>query len=262
MTGKYDPVAEIRSLPVPPITLRLGSTGRPVRVLCRVLGQLGIVRDWADLSVPAPNEYTPFVRAAVIRAQQQFGLKDDGICGQLTWTRLAGYDKWPKVLQPVLIPSSDQAEVDLRSRIVSIAQHEVGVREMGRNRGVRVDQYIFAAEGQLGEPWCASFCEWVYENAYSPRKAPFDIGRSVPDLMRRAQSRGRTVQPKDVLPGDLVCVTRADGSGRHVGIATSTVDNGYVKTIEGNTNDNGSAEGDGVYARIRPIKRLVFVRAI
>ena len=51
----------------------------------------------------------------------------------------------------------------------------------------------------------------------------------------------------DIKRGDLIVYTFS-----HIGIATSGVDSrGYFTTVEGNTNEAGSREGDGVYRKSR-----------
>jgi hypothetical protein len=45
---------------------------------------------------------------------------------------------------------------------------------------------------------------------------------------------------------------------KHTGLVVSIADGGHlVSTIEGNTNDGGSPEGDGVYARTRKTTEIM-----
>jgi hypothetical protein len=56
----------------------------------------------------------------------------------------------------------------------------------------------------------------------------------------------------DIKRGDIVCFTFS-----HIGIATLPPDsNGFISTVEGNTNGEGSREGDGVYKKTRHISKI------
>jgi len=50
---------------------------------------------------------------------------------------------------------------------------------------------------------------------------------------------------------------------RHVGMIEALRDaSGRFHTIEGNTNSAGSAEGDGVYRKLRSVRNCVFFRTV
>jgi hypothetical protein len=56
----------------------------------------------------------------------------------------------------------------------------------------------------------------------------------------------------DIKRGDIVCFTFS-----HIGIAVGYPDtDGNVLTVEGNTNGDGSREGDGVYKKTRHISKI------
>jgi hypothetical protein len=64
----------------------------------------------------------------------------------------------------------------------------------------------------------------------------------------------RTKKPhgNDILPGDIVVFTFS-----HVGFAISRPDkDGFVKTIEGNTDNAGSREGGGVFEKRRHVSKI------
>ena len=50
--------------------------------------------------------------------------------------------------------------------------------------------------------------------------------------------------------GDIFIMNLGGGNG-HTGIVTKVYPGGAFDTVEGNTNTNGSANGDGVYLRTR-----------
>ena len=54
--------------------------------------------------------------------------------------------------------------------------------------------------------------------------------------------------PGQIVPGMIFVISTSGGHG-HTGLVTRVV-GGKLETIEGNTNDDGSAEGIGVFARV------------
>ncbi len=154
---------------------------------------------------------------------------------------------------------------------VQIAAGEVGVREAGQNSGARVREYQSATWLPPGPwPWCAAFICWVLREA--ARVAPpkwklpktagaYDFENWARDIhpqtgkpMARSGGAATGIQvikpaPAEILVGDIV-IFQFSGGG-HIGIAASTSRGNTFETIEGNTNDGGSREGDGVFRRER-----------
>lgn len=126
--------------------------------------------------------------------------------------------------------------------VVAIASQEIGVREKtGKNDGIRVEEYLHSVGLHRGDKWCAAFVSWVYKKAGYP--AP-RTGWS-PDLFPKK----RLV--KEPVPGDVFGIyIPALGRIAHCGII-ERVASDYRYTLEGNTNNSGGAEGDGVYRRMR-----------
>ena len=60
--------------------------------------------------------------------------------------------------------------------------------------------------------------------------------------------------PALVQPGQIFIIDHGGGYG-HTGIVKS-VNGGFIKTIEGNTNDNHTREGIGVFELTRKIKDI------
>lgn len=94
-----------------------------------------------------------------------------------------------------------------------------------------------------GQPWCAVFASWSYRTA-GVREGSFPVTASVAEAMQWYQDHGRWSEYPSV--GAQVIL----GGNVHTGIVVS-FDGDWIYTIEGNTNTNGSAEGDGVYRRTR-----------
>lgn len=148
----------------------------------------------------------------------------------------------------------------LREKVVRTAESQLFVREKtGQNDGREVERYLRNVGLGKGYAWCAAFVAWCHDennipnaqSAYSPdwfhsnvvyeahEKSP------VPFISQKGQVFGLYFESK--------------GRVAHVGLITGETKFSYT-TIEGNTNDAGSREGDGVYRKIRN-KRSIYVIA-
>lgn len=145
-----------------------------------------------------------------------------------------------------------------------------GVREAtGHNDGPAVELYQAATGNARGDSWCMSWASDVGATmclALWPLKQrawPLPMSGSCDVVLARAKALGllRTTPQ----PGDLFMVLRSDTDATHVGYVTGLLKGTPAfRTIEGNTNDDGSANGNGVYRRQRggPLdrNRYVFLR--
>lgn len=144
--------------------------------------------------------------------------------------------------------------MSLADRICEVAAREVGNREQGgANRGPEIDQYVTEGGGQLGDRWCAFFVRWVVERACAQLNMPNPLKRtgSAYRMVSTAPLHMHTAEP---VRGALFfhdSDTDDVGGPGHCGIVEH-VDHGDLITIEGNTNDKGSRDGDGVLRKIRP----------
>ena len=133
--------------------------------------------------------------------------------------------------------------------IANIARAEVGTHEgMSSGHHNNVQKYspsVPGLEWSQGQPWCATFVAWCAMKAglaeFYPRTASCDIG------YQWFKVRGQLSEYPAIgaqvffgTPADLV----------HTGLVIG-FDKDFVYTIEGNTNDTGSREGDGVYRKAR-----------
>lgn len=154
----------------------------------------------------------------------------------------------------------------VRERIVIYAKFLADVIEVrehgGMNRGEVVEKLLRKAGGNAGMPWCAAFCDALYEAACKAvgTSPDLNIGLSCTALANAAKKLERYHEDiTTVQPGDLVLIKKGAGFG-HVGIAISKANSkGEIATVEGNTNKAGSAEGDGVYRKVRSGSGLGFV---
>lgn len=140
----------------------------------------------------------------------------------------------------------------------SIYDAEIGVREAsGRNDGMRVEEYLASCGRKKGDAWCAAFVTWTFKQAgikavvsgWSP--SWFPAGNTV---YTRGKSGNRTPQTADVLGIYFANLNRV----AHVGFIDAWKEkDSFCITVEGNTNDAGSREGDGVY-RKRRLKSQIY----
>ncbi len=129
---------------------------------------------------------------------------------------------------------------------------QVGTQE--KPRGSNRQPYAALAGHANGQPWCASFAvAGAHVTGFGlPEGASSAYTPAMESAFKRA---GRLfTAPR---PGDFFFVYFPSmGRVAHTGVVYA-VDGGYVKTIEGNSNDEGSREGYEVCRRRRPIKRAL-----
>jgi CHAP domain len=157
----------------------------------------------APPSIPAPKPQLP----------KQSPPRQQPTSSQPTKTQPAR----PPIDQPPPVPVSG----DVRSRIVAVAQSQLGQREdpPGSN----------CTKFGPCEAWCADFATWVWRQA-----GVASIGRIawVPSLVEWGKQRGtwKAGYDNDPKPGDLVIF-----SGLHVGIVETVRPSGVITIIAGNT---------------------------
>ena len=149
----------------------------------------------------------------------------------------------------------------LAGKIAEIAESQIGVRETSTNGGAEIADYQRATWLPVGPwPWCAAFICWVVREAMDAIDANWTFKRprtaGAWDLEKWCLSVDNSAKlkrkPTTVKRGDIVIFTFS-----HVGIAVGDLDaNNMVATVEGNTNDAGSREGDGCYRKRRHLSKI------
>jgi len=173
--------------------------------------------------------------------------KERNVGAGLPKPRNVGVDRTIKPIKKSATTSSGEKEgagVPVPNRgaaaVVRAAQAEIGVREFGENAGPRVDEYN-RYTGVKDAAWCASFASFCFY------KAGFAQPRTAwsPALFPRERCIA------EVAPGHVLGIYYSSkGRIAHCGIVIKP-DGDWVFSIEGNTNNSGSREGDGVYAKKR-----------
>lgn len=150
------------------------------------------------------------------------------------------------------------------------AAEEVGVREEGGdNRGKRVQEYQKEGGTVPGQPWCAAFVNWCARDAAKKLKLESSLEKvplqayvqSYVDHFRKVE--GGFLGHRHAKVGDLF-VLWYDKLNRfgHIGFVKE-IDRakGEILTIEGNSNDQLSREGDAVVSKTRKITpNMKFIR--
>ncbi|WP_247672529.1 CHAP domain-containing protein [Aquimarina sp. MMG016] len=153
--------------------------------------------------------------------------------------------------------STKNDEEHTRECVKELYDSQVGVRETGgSNRGSHVEMYLASVDLGPSYAWCAAFVSWCYQNAEveAPQSAwvpSFALRRK--RIYHRGKFEKQTPQKGDV----FMIWYNSKNRPAHIGFIDQWGEK-WIVTVEGNTNDNGSREGDGVY-RKRRLKKQVWV---
>lgn len=176
----------------------------------------------------------------------------DGIIGAISWEALF---RTSDVINYFLEP--------LNTAAIEFAITKVGIMEdpVGSNSGLEVNKYLNSVNVAIGEPWCMAFVYYCYD------QAAIGLGVSNPLVKTggcldqwqqttcfKIKSSEAINNPSLVKLGSVFIIDHGGGLG-HTGIVIN-VTNGYITTIEGNTNNNNSREGIGVFKNIRKINTI------
>ncbi len=157
------------------------------------------------------------------------------------------------VLLLVLAVSFSAKAFDLRENVKQTYSAEIGVRELsGTNDGVEVEKYLASAGLDKGYAWCAAFVNWtLVQNSVETPKSPAWSPSWFPSA--------RIIDKEKAQEGDVFGIYFTSKKRiAHVGFIDEwEADKNYCVTVEGNTNDAGSREGDGVY-RKRRLQRQIY----
>jgi hypothetical protein len=142
--------------------------------------------------------------------------------------------------------------MSLKEKVLEIANTQVGVEEIprGSNKGKDVEKYLKSIGLRGGYAWCGAFTYWCVDNASKALKIANPLIKTGGVLK---QWNERT-ELRETIPqsGDIFILDYGKGLG-HTGFV-ECVDGLNIRTIEGNTNDEGSREGYEVCRRVRTIK--------
>lgn len=192
----------------------------------------------------------PKTTAAVKAFQGTAGLKPDGIIGPDTIRALG---MTPPIQDRYRLRAVTAKNKTLALRSVEYAIGQNGIREQTDNSGPAVDAFLAEVGLGPGYAWCMAFVYWNVQQAAG------DLGVCNPlvrtgGVMRQWNETKVEKVTSNPRPGDIFVMDLGGGAG-HTGFVVDITDD-TIKTVEGNTNDNGSANGDGVYMRERRKDRI------
>ena len=144
-----------------------------------------------------------------------------------------------------------EAQPNIRAQVVDTLVSYLGVKELtGNNDGPEVEMFIASTgldpKGQY--PWCAAFISYCFQAN----------GLAVPRHSARAAAwfhPEKIIADKKAIEGDLFSLYYANlGRIGHIGMYLEPYHNPtpYIVTGEGNTNAQGSREGNQAAKRFRP----------
>jgi hypothetical protein len=145
--------------------------------------------------------------------------------------------------------------VDLREAALELALGNVGVTEVGgNNRGPEVEKWLGVIGLPPGQPWCLAFVQAMYEEAelMTGFASPLPKTGKVIRFWSRCPDVWKSQTPR---PGSIFCrISKLDDpdSPGHCGFVVGGGADGSITTVEGNTDEAGSRDGDGVAKKIRP----------
>ncbi|UKT63259.1 peptidoglycan-binding protein [Pedobacter mucosus] len=132
-------------------------------------------------------------------------------------------------------------------KVLNLAKAEIGVRELtGKNDGERVEAYLNYVNVKKGQPWCAAFVSWVFWKAgFAKPKTAWSPGLFP---SRRLAYIGKAGFVFGIYFSNLKRIA-------HCGFVVK-INGSWLQTIEGNTNAEGSREGNGVYRKRRHVNTI------
>jgi hypothetical protein len=127
------------------------------------------------------------------------------------------------------------------------------VREEPRNSnaGQAVEAFLKSCGLGKGHPWCMAFLSHVGRQCFA-NAWPLPMTAGCQPCYDAAKAKGLTVTTEALQVGDMVVIWNAKlGRFAHVCVIAGPKSAKGWPTIEGNTNDGGSRDGWGVFARHR-----------
>ena len=243
--------------PFPGKMIRTGARGDAVTRIQQQLKSLGIIEGGAaDGDFGEKTEWA--VKLFQARHEDSTGepLEIDGVVGPQTWNSLFGIEPTGDVVE-----ASSEDGASGKTSALDIAKSQLGIVEQpkGSNRGPEVDMYLSTIDPSLkGQPWCMAFVYWCFQQAASANGTPviapktasvwrsWELAQSINGI-KILSARDARADPDSIRPGMVFYIDTGGRSG-HTGFVADIV-NGKLVTVEGNTNNDGSREGYGVFQR-------------
>lgn len=150
----------------------------------------------------------------------------------------------------------------LAEKIVAVATSYIGQKEIAGNKGFQnaaFQKKMIDCGWQMSQSWCAYFTELVWKEAFGtkhPLYKSLDRLFSPSATATFANFKGHPTsfatgaKPK---VGALAVWRYGNGWQGHIAVVIEVRADGSFKTIEGNTNNDGSREGVEVAVKVRKV---------
>jgi hypothetical protein len=162
-----------------------------------------------------------------------------------------GYANPPIITEKVELQNQDCKIQKVESKsLKTIYTSQIGVRELtGHNDGAMVETYLKSVGLSKGNPWCAAFVKWSFIRAgYSP---PITGWSPTAYNSNNVVWNGKYIL-KQPQTGDIFVLWFPKLKRiAHTGFYDYGINSQVYSSVEGNTNEEGSREGDGVYRKKR-----------
>lgn len=227
------------------------------------------VQEWLKINGFATgidSDFGDATETCVTNFQNSKGIAQTGKVNQETWVALV--QPLEKALAPIQFPASIKlSEAILRVAKQHLSQHPIEVG--GDNSGPWVRVYMGGNQG-TGWRWCAGFITFVMKQACTQLDHPMPIlgSYSCDSLAYQAKEAGLLVKGAHIENGSvswpglgaaqIFLVRKTPTDWVHTGFSFEGA-NTVFSTIEGNTNEDGSANGFEVARRTRSIPRKDFI---
>ena len=207
--------------------------------------------------------------SCVTSFQQSVGLPQTGTVNQGTWKALV--EPLNRALTPIQFSAgTSRAEAILQVAQQHLAEHPVEAG--GDNSGPWVRIYLDGNQGPAWR-WCAGFVTFVIKQACAQIGQPMPVpgSYSCDSLAYQAKEAGIFVRGTQIENGNvpwsglgaaqIFLVRKTATDWVHTGFSFGGA-NTVFSTIEGNTNEGGSANGYEVARRTRSVPKKDFIKLI
>jgi CHAP domain-containing protein len=144
------------------------------------------------------------------------------------------------------MPSQAKLSTGLGEAAITCALSQLGVTEVGgNNRGPEVEEYLRSVGLAAGFAWCAAFSYWCFRVGANRVQLVNPCPRTGGglNLWRLADPVCHTATPAR---GCIYVLDHGKGQS-HVGIVELVNADGTISEISGNTNEDGSRDGNAVW---------------
>lgn len=145
--------------------------------------------------------------------------------------------------------------MSLSSEAIKVAKTQIGKTEnpLGSNWGEPVRTYLDSVGIHFPASWCMAFVYWCFNEAAKNKKVVNPLVKTG-GVLKAWNNADKSVKFKEPKVGDIFIMDFGKGLG-HTGIVVK-IDDTYIYTVEGNTNDSGSREGIAVTQKQRSKKKI------